>query len=56
MTDTLEQAEERAAFVALDVVKCVACGKASFVKRGEPFKCVCGATEGKLPLDGCRAA
>jgi len=56
MTDTLEQAEERAAFVALDVVRCVACGKTHSLRRGESFKCVCGATEGRLPLEGERAA
>lgn len=56
MTDTLEQAEERAAFVPLYVLKCAECGRGAFVKNGEPFKCVCGATEGRLPLEGQKAA
>ncbi len=55
MTDTEEMRREREGFVALDVVKCTSCGKGCFLKRGEAFKCVCGATEYKLPLEGGRA-
>lgn len=55
MVDTEEMREERESYVALDVVKCVQCGKGCFLKRGEAFKCVCGSTVCKLPLEGCRS-
>ena len=55
MVDTEEMKRERENFVALDVVRCAGCGKGVFLKRGEEFKCVCGATAYTLPLEGGRA-
>ena len=55
MADTPEMAAERENFVALDLMRCGGCGKGVFMKRGEAFQCVCGATAYTLPLEGGRA-
>lgn len=43
LTDTPEMAAERAGYVALDLMRCAACGRVWFVRRGQdPEICPCG--------------